>query len=110
MRGDLFSVIVATSVRLGAGSGGAQIVGRCTSNPSCTLIDRRGATVTDARWIDDRSQIVGWFTDAAQKTHGFLRTNAQFIPFDVPNADKTEVWAMYPCAPVPPYTWTSARV
>src|SRR6478735_10771805 len=110
MRICLFPAIVATSILVGAGTAEAQqLPGSevCITNhypplsPSCTVtrivvpgaigIHGRG---TFAHGINDRSQIVGSFTDAALKMHGFLRTGGQFVTIDVPNADETEAWGI----------------
>ncbi|MEP7310184.1 MAG: hypothetical protein ABJA98_32155 [Acidobacteriota bacterium] len=68
---------------------------------SVCFIDVPGATRipgltsgTLVNGINDRSQVVGAFTDAATKTHGFFRTNGQYFPIDVSNADKTEAWGI----------------
>jgi probable HAF family extracellular repeat protein len=58
------------------------------------LVRVPGVTFTVARGINDRSQIVGSFKDAAFKTHGFLRTGGQYTTIDVPNADGTEAWGI----------------
>jgi probable HAF family extracellular repeat protein len=114
MRSCLLAVVVATSLLSGALTAAAQPASAACSagfeplqpgasipSLSCTVIDAPGATFTTANGINDRSQIVGSFAtdgkkpgDPTQKTHGFLRTNGQFIPIDAPNADRTEVWGI----------------
>ena len=117
MQSYLFRAIVATSVLFCASTAGAVDfdghcpvgltkvtgIGPATGPPvSCAVIEAPGATGkaangtkgTAATGINDRSQIVGWFIDAANKTRGFLRTNGQYFPIDVPNADETEAWGI----------------
>jgi len=59
-----------------------------------TGINVPGVTFTSANGINDRSQIVGSYKDAANKSHGFLRTGGQYVTIDVPNADGTEAWGI----------------
>jgi probable HAF family extracellular repeat protein len=53
-----------------------------------TPLDVPGASQTRAFEINDRGQIVGWFTDATG-VHGFLTDGATFTPIDVPGATET---------------------
>jgi probable HAF family extracellular repeat protein len=48
-------------------------------------IDVPGAINTNAYGINDRGSIVGDYTDAAFRTHGFLYRNGSFTTIDVPN-------------------------
>jgi probable HAF family extracellular repeat protein len=46
---------------------------------------------TQARGINSRNEIVGWFTDAGGQNHGFLRTrNGDFRPIDFPGSAGTQ--------------------
>jgi probable HAF family extracellular repeat protein len=55
-----------------------------------TTIDVPGAIATNIiGGISDRGDIVGSYTDAAKKTHGFLLSNGVFTTIDVPGATIT---------------------
>jgi probable HAF family extracellular repeat protein len=117
MQTYLLPAIVATFVLFSASTAGAvDFDGDCRTGllkvagagpatgplVSCAVLEVPGATGkaangtegTAATGINDRSQIVGWYIDAANKTRGFLRTNGQYFPIDVPNADETEAWGI----------------
>src|SRR6185369_14251571 len=49
------------------------------------------ATLTEATGISNTGEIVGFFTDAAGKDHGFLDNNGKFTTIDVPGATLTHV-------------------
>ena len=50
--------------------------------------------VTQARGINDRGQIVGWYQDANQKSHGFLRSEDTFTTLDVPGSSSTSAYGI----------------
>jgi probable HAF family extracellular repeat protein len=54
-------------------------------------IDVPGAIATDPQGLNDSGSIVGYYTDTASQTHGFLYAEASFTPIDVPGASHT--WA-----------------
>jgi probable HAF family extracellular repeat protein len=70
------------------------VCGASMASGAVTSVKVPGVTFTVAHGINDRSQIVGSFKDASNKTHGFLRTGGQFITIDVPNADETQPWGI----------------
>ena len=55
-------------------------------------VDYPGSTSTSLFGISDSGWVVGSYTDAQGKTHGFLRKNANtYISFDFPNATSTSL-------------------
>jgi probable HAF family extracellular repeat protein len=56
-----------------------------------TTIDFPGAVLTNAQGINDQGEIVGFYTDTAGRTHGFLQSGGHFRSIDFPNADQTQV-------------------
>ncbi|MEP7304437.1 MAG: hypothetical protein ABJA98_02855 [Acidobacteriota bacterium] len=84
MRIRLIHAVLATSALCGASIAAGAVA----------VVKVPGVTFTVAHGINDRSQIVGSFKDAASKTHGFLRTGGQYTTIDVPNADRTEAWGI----------------
>jgi uncharacterized membrane protein len=51
------------------------------------MIDPPSAVVSDARDINPSREIVGFFTDSANKTHGFLLRKGEFTTIDFPGGD-----------------------
>ena len=51
------------------------------------MIDPPSAVVSDARDINSSREIVGFFTDSANKTHGFLLRKGEFTTIDFPGGD-----------------------
>ncbi len=51
------------------------------------MIDPPSAVVSDARDINPSHEIVGFFTDSANKTHGFLLREGEFTTIDFPGGD-----------------------
>lgn len=51
-----------------------------------TTIDVPGAMLTSAQGINRQDDIVGSYTDAAGKSHGFLRSGGQYRTIDFPNS------------------------
>ena len=56
-----------------------------------TPIDFPAAVLTNAQGINDQGEIVGFYTDTAGRTHGFLQSGGHFRSIDFPNADSTQV-------------------
>jgi len=56
-----------------------------------TSIDVPGAIATNPQGLNDPGSIVGSYTDATNKTHGFLYAGGSFTPIDFPGAGHT--WA-----------------
>jgi hypothetical protein len=54
-----------------------------------TQLDVPGATRTQARGINNRGQITGWFADTDGHFHGYLRSACVSTPIDVPDATAT---------------------
>jgi endoglycosylceramidase len=66
--------------------------GQSPGNPTITIIDVPSARTTYALEINAAGQVVGRFTDAAGREHGFLRSSdGQFSAVDVPGAGHTQV-------------------
>jgi uncharacterized membrane protein len=51
------------------------------------MIDPPDAVVSDARDLNRSDEIVGFFTDSANKTHGFLLRKGEFTTIDFPGDD-----------------------
>lgn len=51
------------------------------------MIDPPDAVVSDARDVNPSGEIVGFFTDSASKTHGFLLRKGDFTTIDFPGED-----------------------
>jgi len=51
------------------------------------MIDPPDAIVSDARDVNSSGEIVGFFTDSANKTHGFLLRKGDFTTIDFPGED-----------------------
>ena len=54
-----------------------------------TTIDFPGAVLTNVQGINDLGELVGFYTDTAGKTHGFLRSGEQYRSIDFPGAGLT---------------------
>jgi probable HAF family extracellular repeat protein len=61
-----------------------------------TTIDFPGAVSTNARGINALGDIVGWYTDTAGGTHGFLLSGGHFRSIDFPGAQSTQAWGIGP--------------
>ena len=59
-------------------------------------IDFPGAVLTNAQGINDQGEIVGFYTDAAGRTHGFLRSGERFRSIDYPNSEATQALGIGP--------------
>jgi uncharacterized membrane protein len=51
------------------------------------MIDPPDAVVSDARDVNRSDEIVGFFTNSANKTHGFLLRKGEFTTIDFPGDD-----------------------
>ncbi|NOT54136.1 MAG: hypothetical protein HOP18_05980 [Deltaproteobacteria bacterium] len=51
---------------------------------SFSILDRPGARVTNASGLNTQGQIVGTFSDQAQRVHGFIYTGGSFSTLDGP--------------------------
>jgi len=51
------------------------------------LLDIPNSISSDARDVNPSGEIVGFFTDSANKTHGFLLRKGDFTTIDFPGAD-----------------------
>jgi len=51
------------------------------------MIDPPDAVVSDARDVNPSGEVVGFFTDSANKTHGFLLRKGEFTTIDFPGED-----------------------
>jgi hypothetical protein len=58
-------------------------------NYTLTAVDYPGASNTVILAINNRAEVVGYFTDSAGAPHGFLRTGGQFTVIDVPGGFET---------------------
>jgi len=54
-----------------------------------TPIDFPGAVMTNAQGINAQGEIVGFYTDTAGRTHGFLQSGGNFRTIDYPGAQLT---------------------
>ena len=61
-----------------------------------TPIDFPGAVLTNAQGINGQGEIVGFYTDTAGRTHGFVQSGGHFRSIDFPNADQTQVRGIGP--------------
>jgi probable HAF family extracellular repeat protein len=59
-----------------------------------TSLDVPGAVFTAADDINNLGQVVGWFRDAAGKTHGFVLDNGTYAAIDFPGAEFTSVYGI----------------
>jgi probable HAF family extracellular repeat protein len=65
-------------------------------NLAFTTIDFPGATLTNAQGINDQGEIVGFYTDSAGRTHGFLQRGGNIRSIDFPRADATQALGIGP--------------
>ena len=80
-------VLTAFSLMLAAGAAAA-------SDPKFTTIDVPGAISTVAQDINSEGDIVGLYTDAANKMHGFLLANGNFNSIDFPGSTMTRAYGI----------------
>lgn len=67
--------------------------------PVLTIIDFPGSSGTISRGINDRGEIVGYYTDSSNRVHGYtavqnFQTVGTFKTFDVPGSTATEAWGV----------------
>ena len=65
-----------------------------------TPIDFPGAVLTNAQGINAQGEIVGFYTDTAGRTHGFVQSGGQFRSIDFPNAQLTRVRGIGPAGDI----------
>jgi hypothetical protein len=65
-----------------------------------TTIDFPGAVFTNAQGVNAVGDLVGFYTDTAGKTHGFLRSGDQFRSIDFPNAGLTQARGIGPAGDI----------
>jgi probable HAF family extracellular repeat protein len=59
-----------------------------------TTFDVPGARQTVALGINDRSEVVGYFSDANGRDHGFLRARGEFTVIDFPESTGTQAYGI----------------
>lgn len=65
-----------------------------------TTIDFPGAVLTNAQGINAYGEIVGFYTDTAGKTHGFLRSGEQYRSIDFPGTEFTQALGIGPAGDI----------
>jgi probable HAF family extracellular repeat protein len=65
-----------------------------------TPIDFPGAVLTNAQGINAQGEIVGFYTDAAGRVHGFLQSGGQFRSIDFPGAQSTQARGIGPAGDI----------
>jgi probable HAF family extracellular repeat protein len=65
-----------------------------------TTIDFPGAVLTNAQGINAQGEIVGFYTDTAGRTHGFLQSGGQFRSIDFPGAQSTQARGIGPAGDI----------
>jgi hypothetical protein len=63
-------------------------------------IDFPGAVLTNAQGINDLGEIVGFYTDRAGRTHGFVRSGELFRSIDYPRAEATQALGIGPAGDI----------
>jgi len=66
------------------------------SDPKFTTIDVPGATLTFATDINSEGDIVGVYSDATKKLHGFLLSDGNLTTIDFPGATQTRAFGINP--------------
>src|SRR5687768_15917085 len=59
-------------------------------------VDFPGALLTNVQGINDSGDIVGFYNDAAGRTHGFVRAGGRFQSIDFPGARLTQARGIAP--------------
>ena len=93
-----------------------RILGRVTASTTCLFllaatvaaaqslafmpIDFPGAVLTNAQGINAQGEIVGFYTDTAGRTHGFVQSGGHFLSIDFPNADATQALGIGPAGDI----------
>lgn len=65
-----------------------------------STIDFPGAVMTNAQGINAQGEIVGFYTDTAGRTHGFLRSGGTFRSIDFPGASSTQARGIGPAGDI----------
>jgi len=65
-----------------------------------TTIDFPGSVLSNAQGINANGEIVGFYTDAAGRNHGFLRSGGQYRSIDFPNARSTQARGVGPAGDI----------
>jgi uncharacterized membrane protein len=65
-----------------------------------STIDFPGSVLTNAQGINASGDIVGFYNDAAGRTHGFVRSADQFRSIDFPNARSTSARGIGPAGDI----------
>ena len=65
-----------------------------------TTIDFPGAVLTNAQGINAQGEIVGFYTDAAGRAHGFVQSGGHFRSIDYPNATATQALGIGPAGDI----------
>lgn len=81
--------LVALGLILSAGAAAAP-------DPKFTTIDVPGAVLTNAYDINSEGDIVGLYTDAGNKMHGFMLSNGNFNVIDFPGSTMTHAYGINP--------------
>jgi probable HAF family extracellular repeat protein len=68
--------------------------------PVFSSIDFPGAVLTNAQGINAGGEVVGFYTDTAGKTHGFLMSGGQYRSVDYPGAKSTQLRGIGPSGDV----------
>jgi probable HAF family extracellular repeat protein len=63
-------------------------------------IDFPGSVLTNAQGINAQGNIVGFYTDTAGRTHGFLQSGGYFRSIDYPNSDATQALGIGPAGDI----------
>jgi probable HAF family extracellular repeat protein len=86
----LIGLLVAISLSRVSGQG----------TPVFSTIDFPGAVSTNPQGINAGGEIVGWYTDTAGKTHGFVMSGGSFRSVDYPGAKSTQLRGIGPSGDV----------
>ncbi|MBZ5624415.1 MAG: right-handed parallel beta-helix repeat-containing protein [Acidobacteriia bacterium] len=70
------------------------IPGAVAQLTSFEAVDYPGSNNTVAFGINDAGDVVGYYKDAAQLAHGFLRRGSQFTTVDFPGARQTNIFSI----------------
>lgn len=65
-----------------------------------TTIDFPGSVLSNAQGINDQGDVVGFYNDAAGRTHGFVRSGDQYRSIDFPGARSTQARGIGPAGDI----------
>jgi probable HAF family extracellular repeat protein len=65
-----------------------------------STIDFPGAVLTNAQGINAQGEIVGFYTDTAGRTHGFVQSGGHFRSIDMPGAQSTQARGIGPAGDI----------